>query len=217
MFALMALVLASCGGDEAACPEASPSTREACVTACEGGDAEACARLGVAYESGALGETGADAVSAARYFGQACAHAPEGQQWLCVLGATVSDDGRPATDELERLCAAGVVLACHELVRSERVADAVPIDLPGVEPEQPTASVTVTIAADGALLLDGAPTRLQAIREMQRPAGTRAVIAADAQVPHARVVEVIDALRQAGIASQSFAVRPEDEPPPPAE
>lgn len=208
---VLALGGVGCGGAAAAaCPTVSAETLGACDAACDGGDAEACARLGVAYERGGVGSTGPDLAAAQRDFGRACEHADDEQRWLCVLGPSIAGDREESAAALARLCESGSVLACHELARTTVVVASIPMDLPGaaIEEATPVAPMTITIQEDGSLMLDGAPTTLDALRTMTPGAGARAVIAADGRTTHGRVVEVIDALRAAGVTRYAISVAP---------
>lgn len=75
-------------------------------------------------------------------------------------------------------------------------------------------TLAVVITAAGDLFLDGHPVtgaQLEAtVRGLPQGRETRAVVAADARVTHARVVEVIDLLRRSGITR--FAVNVESRP-----
>ena len=204
---VLALLSIACSANE--CPAVSERSFDACVEACEAGEAEACARLGVAYEGGALGGSFQDLVAARRYFAKACEHAGD-QRWLCVLGPSIADvDGDEGRAALEHLCEDGELLACHELARTFLVARSIPLDLPGTAPEEPTAELTIAVLADGSLLLDAQPITLEALRTMSHPPDARAVIAADRRTPHGRVVEVIDALRAAGVTRYAINVAPQ--------
>jgi hypothetical protein len=204
----------ACGDGAGACPSVSAETLDACATACESGDAEVCARIGVAHERGALGR-GPDLDAARGYFERACGEASdEDRGWLCVLGPSdaVDADREASARALEELCEEGSLLACHELARVVVVTPSIPIDLPRTV-EAPTTTITIGVLPDGSLLIDGAPTTLDAIRATTPPVDTRAVIAADRSAPHGRVVEVIDALRAAGVTRYAINVAPEGPAP----
>jgi biopolymer transport protein ExbD len=89
----------------------------------------------------------------------------------------------------------------------------IPIDLPRAVPPHTTAHIdsTMRIAIDatGHIAVDGRDVGEPAFRALvaERHGANpelRAVIAADRAVPHGRVVEVIDALRTAGMARFSL-------------
>ena len=74
-------------------------------------------------------------------------------------------------------------------------------------------TLSVTVAADGALTLDGAPirdggalARAAKARASGSPADVHAVIAASKASNHGAVIGAIDALRSAGITEIAFAV-----------
>ncbi|MBI6545752.1 MAG: biopolymer transporter ExbD [Cyanobacteria bacterium NC_groundwater_1444_Ag_S-0.65um_54_12] len=72
-------------------------------------------------------------------------------------------------------------------------------------------TIGVVVKADGRILLDGASIEPAALveelaaRQATRP-NISVLIGADRQVPHGRVVEVMDAVRIAGIERLAFAV-----------
>lgn len=95
------------------------------------------------------------------------------------------------------------------------VAPAVPLDLPKASSGQQTQVVfSLIIQAQGPTLVDGEPvlnaaelSRL-ARAARQRQERLRAVIHADGDVPHRRVMAVLDQLKEAGIAHVAFGVSP---------
>ena len=95
-------------------------------------------------------------------------------------------------------------------------AKAIPVDLPKAATGEAIAQ-TLAISLDqaGKLYLDGtavSETDLHgrvAAAKRARP-DVRAVIAADGRVPHARVVQLIDLLRQEHVTEFALDVRPED-------
>ncbi len=97
------------------------------------------------------------------------------------------------------------------------VSKTIPMELP--EAAGPTDSVPTTMAvsidADGKLYLDaeevdedGLRRRIRAAREADED--LRAVIAAAGRINHARVVQVIDLLRQERVTKFAINVRPSD-------
>lgn len=81
-------------------------------------------------------------------------------------------------------------------------------------------TLSLTIARDGSLYLNGKPTNEGALREyLQQTAATdpkiQAVIAADTQVPHGQVVHLMDLTRQAGIYRFAINIDPTPAPPVP--
>ena len=90
-----------------------------------------------------------------------------------------------------------------------------PVNLPRAESGQPTRddSAAITLARDGAAFLNREPTTPAALGERLR--GLLAsnpslvvMINADGEVPHHRVVEVVDVARTAGVARVAIAVVP---------
>jgi biopolymer transport protein ExbD len=96
------------------------------------------------------------------------------------------------------------------------VSRTIPVDLPGAQSGQPVRrTIAITIDAEGEIYVDGtraSETELRgAIRRTQQSEqDARAVIAADGQVTHRRVVRVIDLLRQEGIDRFAINVQPEE-------
>ncbi|WP_164002157.1 ExbD/TolR family protein [Pyxidicoccus caerfyrddinensis] len=93
---------------------------------------------------------------------------------------------------------------------------AVPLDLPQASKSEDVQTLfAVSITADGALLLDGVATDVEALKArareaLARDAELRAVIQADGAVPHRRVIAVLDGLKEAGLTRVAFGtVRPE--------
>ena len=73
---------------------------------------------------------------------------------------------------------------------------------------------TISLTADGSLFLHQDPITLEALaaalrEEAQRPSLPVVVINADHQVPHGRVMTVLDTVRQAGLQRVSFHTTPE--------
>lgn len=85
------------------------------------------------------------------------------------------------------------------------------INLPkaGSGDETTPSELSITIAADGSLSLNGKPADEQAINAYatqlsgQRP-DVQAIISADREVPHGRVVSIIDAVKSGGV--KKFAI-----------
>lgn len=95
------------------------------------------------------------------------------------------------------------------------VSNAIPMDLPkaatGGEVQQ---VFSLALGADGRVSVDG--TTLsggdrelleRATAALQRAPELRAVIAADGEVPHRRVMSALDVLRQAGLSRIAFGVQ----------
>jgi biopolymer transport protein ExbD len=92
------------------------------------------------------------------------------------------------------------------------VTPAVPVDLPTAsEAREVQVVFSVVVPTSGGLFVNGAPVAsdeafLERAREAHgEDADLRAVIHADASVPHGRVIEILDLLRRAGVARIAFA------------
>ena len=118
-----------------------------------------------------------------------------------------------------------VLLVVMMITAKAIVSQALPMDLPkaasGSE-QQDVFSVSLGTAGETAVNQQRVPSE-DAILAMAREAHAknaevRAVIKADGQVPHGRVVRVMDLLKQAGVSKVAFGVSPvPNEPgPPPA-
>jgi biopolymer transport protein TolR len=97
------------------------------------------------------------------------------------------------------------------------VTPAVPLDLPKAsQSEELQTILSVIVPADGPLRIDGAEANedlltAKAQSALARDPDLRAVIQADAAVPHGRVMGVLDTLKSAGLVRVAFgAVRPEN-------
>lgn len=108
-----------------------------------------------------------------------------------------------------------VLLVVMMITAKAIVSQALPMDLPkaasGSE-QQDVFSVSLGAAGETAVNQQRVPSE-DAILAMAREAHAknaevRAVIKADAQVPHGRVVRVMDLLKQAGISKVAFGVSP---------
>lgn len=95
------------------------------------------------------------------------------------------------------------------------VAPAVPLDLPkAASGEQVQAIFSVIVPRAGPTLCNGVATPLGAdlLRAgqdaLRRDPQVRAVISADGEVPHRRVMRTLDLLKQAGITKIAFGVAP---------
>lgn len=101
------------------------------------------------------------------------------------------------------------------LLTSGAQIPAIGVNLPGAASarEEAPKSADVTIRPDGSIFVNGMPiagleeigARLDAI--LQKSAGATVTIRADGSVPYRRVVEVMDASRQAGYENVALAVR----------
>jgi biopolymer transport protein ExbD len=104
------------------------------------------------------------------------------------------------------------------------VTPAVPLDLPkATQSEEVQTVFAVVVPASGPALLDGAAVDDDALKAragavMAKTPDARAVIQADRSVSHGRVMEILDALKAAGLTRVAFgAVRPEMSPVPEGE
>jgi biopolymer transport protein TolR len=90
------------------------------------------------------------------------------------------------------------------------VSPAVPLDLPQASQGEEVQTIfSVTIEKSGALRLDGAPIADGSLAEHAKGAlakdkELRAVIQADGDVPHRRVIAVLDRLKSAGLTRVAF-------------
>jgi biopolymer transport protein ExbD len=108
------------------------------------------------------------------------------------------------------------VLLIVFMVTAKLIASkSVPLDLPKAATGAELQTIfSVTLTADGHTLVNsGAIANDDAITQVAAAANKkendlRAVIQADAAVPHGRVIHVLDLLKQAGIAKVAFAVVP---------
>ena len=98
------------------------------------------------------------------------------------------------------------------------VTPAVPLDLPhATQSEELQVVFSVIVPVSGPTLVNGEPAATDdAVRSLAREAfskdpATRAVINADGAVPHRRVIELLDALKSAGIAHVAFGALPPDQ------
>ena len=93
------------------------------------------------------------------------------------------------------------------------VSRALPLDLPKAATGGEVQTLfSVTLRENGALELDGQPTAREdevvqkARQALKRNPELRAVVQADGAVPHRRVMQALDLLRQGGLARVAFAV-----------
>ncbi len=90
------------------------------------------------------------------------------------------------------------------------VQPAVPLDLPQAKQGEELQTIfAVTLAKDGTLLVDGEPAADGTLLDRAKAAiaatpELRAVIQADGDVPHRRVIGVLDRLKEAGIVRVAF-------------
>lgn len=100
------------------------------------------------------------------------------------------------------------------------VSPAVPLELPqATQTEQVQVVYAVTVPAEGPTLINGqAMTDNEAVEAHARQAlaedrNLQAVIQADGNVPHRRVIATLDALRRGGLVKVAFGTQPADETP----
>jgi biopolymer transport protein TolR len=100
------------------------------------------------------------------------------------------------------------------------VTPAVPLDLPrAAHGEEVQVVLSIVLPVRGAMLVNGAPAPDDAALEARARAALagspelRAVIQADGDVPHRRVVHVLDQLKGVGITRVAFGALPVDAPP----
>jgi biopolymer transport protein ExbD len=97
------------------------------------------------------------------------------------------------------------------------VTPAVPLELPRASQSEELQRVfSVTVPPHGPTLVDGQPASDDHLMRLAREAlardpALRAVIDADGEIPHRRVMRTLDLLKRAGIARIAFGVRPVDD------
>lgn len=98
------------------------------------------------------------------------------------------------------------------------VTPVVPLDLPrATQSEEVQMVFSVIVPANGPTLVNGEPAAEDALvlrlaREaVSRNAEVRAVINADGAVPHRRVIQTLDLLKQAGVLRVAFGALPPEE------
>lgn len=109
-----------------------------------------------------------------------------------------------------------VLLIILMVTASAIVSKTIPMELPEAATGEATpTTIAVSIDREGALFLDARPVTDDELRRQIRAARERdeelrAVIAADGSINHARVVRVIDLLRQERVTKFAINVRPSD-------
>ncbi len=108
-----------------------------------------------------------------------------------------------------------VLLIIFMVTASYIVSPSIKVDLPqaGSGGEQQRTSLALTLTAQGALFLNGAPSSDAALGQyvagvLPRTPDLQAVIAADRAVPHGAVVHLIDVVRRAGVRRFAINVDP---------
>jgi len=99
------------------------------------------------------------------------------------------------------------------------VTPAVPLDLPhAAHGETVQVILSIIVPIRGPILVNGAPLLSEeSLTEKARAAAAgdpelRAVIQADGDVPHRRVVRILDLLKGAGLTRVAFGALPDEEP-----
>jgi biopolymer transport protein ExbD len=90
----------------------------------------------------------------------------------------------------------------------------IPLELPQAASVEPTADtdIGVIILADGSLVLNGTSINDVGLRQaVQENPTVRALLSADKDTPHGRVIEIIDILRQEGVHRYALNVVPSEE------
>jgi biopolymer transport protein ExbD len=109
-----------------------------------------------------------------------------------------------------------VLLVILMVTASYVVSRSIPLELPhGASGESTPTTLTVSIDKDGQTFLDAEPIEESVLQMKIRGARaadpeTRAVIAADGRVNHAKVVRVIDLLRREDVTKFAFNVDPDE-------
>jgi biopolymer transport protein ExbD len=109
-----------------------------------------------------------------------------------------------------------VLLVILMVTASYVVSRSIPLELPrGATGETTPTTLTVSIDQNGQTFLDADPIEEAALQLKVRSARqadpeTRAVIAADGRVNHAKVVRVIDLLRREDVTKFAFNVDPDE-------
>jgi biopolymer transport protein TolR len=94
---------------------------------------------------------------------------------------------------------------------------AVPLDLPrATQSESVQVTFSIVVPRKGVALINGLPASdadiaTRASAALRRSPNLRAVIQADGDVPHRRVVHIMDLLRGAGVSRVAFGALPEEE------
>ncbi len=112
-----------------------------------------------------------------------------------------------------------VLLIIMMVTASYIVSKSIPMELPkaatGQDARAEKQTIAVSIDKDGKLFIEAVEKTEEQLRSAFRAAyrvdrETRAVIHADGRVPHARVVRIMDLLRQENITKFAINTRPED-------
>ncbi len=130
------------------------------------------------------------------------------------------DDGLISDINVTPLVDVVLVLLIILMVTATAIASkTIPMELPSAStadtsPTTPT-TLGISIDAEGSLFLDREPVTMEQLREQVRAAreadaDVRAIIAGDGRIEYAKVVQVIDVLRQLQVTKFAINVRPSD-------
>ena len=109
-----------------------------------------------------------------------------------------------------------VLLIIFMVTATYIVAKSIPIDLPRASTgEDVTTTLALSLDREGKLYLEGRPATDDDVRRAIRVAtgnnrDARAVISADQQVVHGRVVRLIDMIRREGVSRFAINIQPEE-------
>lgn len=203
---VLALAALGIGCDvEERCAEVTAETFAVCAEACRDGDDGACERLATpdaAWLDEPSKEQAELVVEVCKVHGEVVCNA---------LGAALSRaraTAESATGPTDRAPPASS--PSHAPPSHAPPSDTLP---PADEPTASPVQVQVRITVDGEVVVDGEPAGVRSLTATDRE-GHRVVISSDGDVGNARVIEVIDALREAGASRGATPPRPEDADPP---
>lgn len=136
------------------------------------------------------------------------------------MGAQASAGARPGEAivgiNITPLVDVTLVLLIVLMVTANYLAShGIPVDLPkGATGEEVATTLAISVDENGALFVDAQPTDDDGLRRAARGAlakddKTRAVIAADGRIAHARVVKVMDILREEKLVRFAIQIDPE--------
>ncbi|MEM7447925.1 MAG: biopolymer transporter ExbD [Myxococcota bacterium] len=110
-----------------------------------------------------------------------------------------------------------VLLVIVMVAASFEVSQSIPVSLPEARTGESAAGpLMLSLDANGQWFLDGETTKASAVRNAVRSArrsgiSVRALIAADENVPHGRVIDMVDVLREEQVTDFAFNVAPRRE------
>ena len=134
-----------------------------------------------------------------------------------MAGGTQNDDDEPITsiNIIPLVDIVLVVLIIFMVTASYLVTPAIEVELPKARTGEPKVNtiLSLVITREGDLFLNNKQIDLNAlrtyIRDHKKERDLEAVIAADAVVPHGRVVELIDTIKEEGVVK--FAINTDDD------